>query len=50
LRSDGRFLYVLQTGTGSIGAFRVSEGGRLTTLPDTPGLSAAAGYQGLAAF
>jgi 6-phosphogluconolactonase len=50
LSSDGRFLYVLQTGTGSIGAFRVSEGGRLTTLPDTPGLSAAAGYQGLAAF
>jgi len=50
LSSDGHFLYVLQTGTGSIGAFRVSEDGRLTTLPDTPGLSAAAGYQGLAAF
>jgi 6-phosphogluconolactonase len=50
LSSDGHFLYVLQTGTGSIGAFRVSEGGRLTTLPDTPGLSTAAGYQGLAAF
>jgi 6-phosphogluconolactonase (cycloisomerase 2 family) len=47
---DGRFLFVLQTGAGTIGAFAISNDGRLNVLPDTPGLSAAAGFQGLAAF
>jgi 6-phosphogluconolactonase (cycloisomerase 2 family) len=47
---DGRFLFVLQTGAGTIGAFAISNDGRLTVLSDTPGLSAAAGFQGLAAF
>jgi len=50
ITNDGKFLYVLQTGTGTIGAFAIGNGGSLTVLPDTPGLSARAGFQGLAAF
>jgi 6-phosphogluconolactonase len=47
---DGRFLYVLKNGTGTVGAFTVNSDGTLTPLPDTPGLAAQAGYMGLAAF
>jgi 6-phosphogluconolactonase len=47
---DGKFLYALQTGTGTIGSFAIAADGRLTTLADTPGLAAAAGFQGLAAY
>lgn len=47
---DGRFLYVLKNGTGTVGAFTVNSDGTLTPLPDTPGLVAQAGYMGLAAF
>jgi len=47
---DGKFLYVLQTGTGTVGSFAIGDQGTLTTLPDTPGLVPVAGFQGLAAF
>jgi 6-phosphogluconolactonase len=47
---DGKFLYVLQTGTGTVGSFAIGAQGSLTTLPDTPGLAPVAGFQGLAAF
>lgn len=47
---DGNFLYALQTGNGTIGAFAIGGDGRLSVLPDTPGLAAVAGFQGLAAF
>lgn len=47
---DGKFLYVLQTGTGTVGAFAIGTLGSLETLPDTPGLAPVAGFQGLAAF
>ena len=47
---NGRFLYVLKNGTGTVGAFSVNPDGTLTPLPDTPGLVAQAGYMGLAAF
>jgi 6-phosphogluconolactonase len=47
---NGNLLYVLQTGTGTIGTFRIGIDGHLTALPDTPGLAAAAGFQGLAAY
>ena len=47
---DGKFLYVLQTGAGTVGAFAIGANGSLTTLPDTPGLVPVAGFQGLAAF
>jgi 6-phosphogluconolactonase len=47
---DGKFLYVLQTGTGTVGSFAIGAKGNLTNLPDTPGLAPVAGFQGLAAF
>jgi 6-phosphogluconolactonase len=47
---DGRFLYVLKNGTGTVGAFAVNSDGTLTPLPDTPGLAAHSGYMGLVAF
>jgi 6-phosphogluconolactonase len=47
---DGKFLYVLQTGTGTVGTFAIGAQGSLTTLPDTPGLAPVAGFQGLAAY
>ena len=50
ITSDGKFLYVLQTGNGTVGAFSIGANGSLATLPDTPGLAAVAGFQGLAAF
>ena len=50
ITGDGKFLYVLQTGTGTVGAFAIGAQGSLTTLPDTPGLASVAGFQGLAAF
>jgi 6-phosphogluconolactonase len=50
LSKGGKFLYVLQTGSGTIGSFAVGADGHLTTLADTPGLATAAGFQGLAAY
>ena len=47
---DGRFLYVLKNGTGTVGAFAVNQDGTLTPLADTPGLVAQAGFMGLVAF
>ena len=47
---DGRFLYVLENGRGTIGAFAVNADGTLTPLADTPGLFARSGFMGLAAF
>jgi 6-phosphogluconolactonase (cycloisomerase 2 family) len=47
---DGRFLYVLKNGTGTIGAFAVNTNGTLIPLADTPGLIAGAGFMGLVAF
>ena len=50
LSRDGRFLFALEAGTGTIGAFSVAPDGHLTSLPDTPGLTPASGLQGLAAY
>jgi 6-phosphogluconolactonase (cycloisomerase 2 family) len=50
LSRDGRFLFALEAGTGTIGAFAVSPDGHLTSLPDTPGPTPASGQQGLAAY
>jgi 6-phosphogluconolactonase (cycloisomerase 2 family) len=47
---DGRFLYVLKNGTGTIGAFAVNGDGTLTPLADTQGLVAKSGFMGLVAF
>jgi 6-phosphogluconolactonase (cycloisomerase 2 family) len=47
---DGRFLYVLKNGIGTVGAFAVNNDGTLTALPDAQGLTARAGFMGLAAY
>jgi 6-phosphogluconolactonase (cycloisomerase 2 family) len=47
LTDNGRFLYSLNSGTNTIGAFRVQSDGSLTRLPFTGGLPA--GANGLAA-
>ncbi|MFZ0318784.1 MAG: beta-propeller fold lactonase family protein [Candidatus Sulfotelmatobacter sp.] len=50
LSSDGKFLYTLDSGTGSISIFGVNSDGTLTSLGDVGGLSAAAGFNGIAGF
>jgi 6-phosphogluconolactonase len=47
---NGRFLYVLENGRGTIGAFGVNTDGTLSPLADTPGLFAQSGFMGLAAY
>jgi len=47
---NGKFLYVLENGTGTVGGFEVSGEGSLTSIGETPGLVARAGYMGLAAY
>jgi 6-phosphogluconolactonase (cycloisomerase 2 family) len=47
---NGKFLYVFENGTGTIGAFAVAGDGSLTPMADTPGLAARGGYMGLAAY
>jgi len=50
LSRGDRFLYVLESGTGRIGAFAVSSNGSLTPLSGIGGLAAQSGFQGLAAY
>lgn len=47
---NGRFLYILKNGTGTIGTFAVNGDGTLTPLADTQGLVAQSGFMGLVAF
>ncbi len=47
--ADGRFLYTLNVGTGSVGMFRIRPNGRLVPLGEAPGLAALQGAQGIAA-
>jgi 6-phosphogluconolactonase len=49
ISSDGKFLYTLNSGTGSVSIFGINEDGSLTSLGDVGGLSAAAGFNGIAA-
>jgi len=46
---DGRFLYTLNVGTGTVGIFRIRANGRLIPLGEAPGLAALQGAQGIAA-
>jgi len=50
LSGDGKFLYTLDSGTGTVSIFGINEDGTLTSLGDVSGLSAAAGFNGIAAF
>ena len=47
---NGKYLYVLKNGTGTVGGFEVAGDGSLTSIGDTPGLAIRAGYMGLAAY
>jgi 6-phosphogluconolactonase (cycloisomerase 2 family) len=47
---NGKFLYILKNGTGTVGGFEVAGDGSLTSIGDTPGLGIRAGYMGLAAY
>ena len=49
ISSDGKFLYTLDSGTGLVSIFGINEDGSLTSLGDAGGLSAAAGFNGIAA-
>jgi 6-phosphogluconolactonase len=49
--ADSQFLYSLNSGNGTIGAFAVDqEGGALVNLSEDPVISAKAGFNGIAAF
>jgi len=50
LSRGDRFLYVLESGAGRIGAFAVSANGSLTSLAGIGGLAPQSGFQGLAAY
>jgi len=47
---DGKFLYTLDSGTGTVSILRINQDGTLTSLGDVGGLSASAGFQGIAAI
>ena len=47
--SDGKFLYTLDSGSGLVSMFGINEDGTLTNLGEEGGLSAAAGFNGIAA-
>ena len=49
LSRDGKFLYALENGTGTVGVLRTNADGSLTALADAPGLEARAGFMGIAA-
>jgi 6-phosphogluconolactonase (cycloisomerase 2 family) len=50
ISADGKFLYTLDSGTGMVSFFEINQDGSLTSLGDVGGLSASAGFQGLAAI
>jgi len=50
ISDDGKFLYTLNSGTGTISIFGIDQDGTLTSLGDADGLSASAGFNGIAAF
>ncbi|HYO14216.1 MAG TPA: beta-propeller fold lactonase family protein [Thermoanaerobaculia bacterium] len=48
--ADGRFLYTLNAGTGTVGMFQILPNRRLKSLGEAPGLPVLRGVQGLAAW
>ncbi len=50
ISSNGKFLYTLDSGTGLVSIFGINGDGSLTSLGDAGGLSAAAGFNGIAAI
>ena len=47
--ADGKFVYTLNSGTGTIGIFAIQQDGTLNSLGEGTGLSAVAGFNGIAA-
>lgn len=50
ISADGKFLYTLNSGTGTVNVFGINQDGSLTSLGDVGGLSATAGFNGIAAI
>lgn len=50
ITSDGKFLYSLNAGTGTIGLFAISKDGRLMNPGLVGGLRSNSGLNGIAAF
>jgi 6-phosphogluconolactonase (cycloisomerase 2 family) len=50
LSSNGKFLYTLNSATGTVSIFGINQDGTLTSLGDASGLTASAGFNGIAAF
>jgi 6-phosphogluconolactonase (cycloisomerase 2 family) len=50
ISADGKFLCTLNSGTGTISIFGITQDGSLTSLGDVGGLSASAGFNGIAAI
>jgi 6-phosphogluconolactonase len=50
ISADGKFLYTLNSGTGTVGIFGINQDGTLNNLGDVGGLSASAGFNGIAAI
>jgi 6-phosphogluconolactonase (cycloisomerase 2 family) len=50
ISQDGKYLYTLNTGTGTVGVLEIIANGTLTPFRMTAGLKAQAGFNGIAAF
>lgn len=50
ISSDSKFLYSLNSGNGTIGVFGIEEDGTLLNVGQAEGISAHAGFNGIAAF
>jgi 6-phosphogluconolactonase len=48
--ANSKFLYTLDSGTGTVSIFGINEDGTLTNLGEVGGLSASAGFNGIAAI
>jgi 6-phosphogluconolactonase len=47
--ADGKFLYTLNSGNGTIGIFAIQQDGRLVSVGSVGGVSPTAGFNGIAA-
>jgi 6-phosphogluconolactonase len=50
ISSDGKYLYTLDSGTGTVSIFGINQDGTLTSFGDAGGLSEDSGLEGMAGF
>ena len=50
ISADGKFLYTLDSGTGKVSVFGINQDGTLNNLGEVGGLTASAGFNGIAAI